>query len=394
MKTESKPTSSARQENSSSGRGTFIALATSPGHVAEEEAGNGGIFTQALVGAIRQPGLTLNEVFDKVRADVDSRTGGQQLPWTSSSVIGSFQFAAAPWVEKPDSDTSSGIDLYRLGQYTQALEFFNKQLAIDSKNALALRYRGDSELALGRTSKAIEDFTQAIAQQERPSEIYERRAVALMRANRTEEAILDLERAVKIDPTYGGAWDDLGMANDKLGKTKQALESYTYAIVLNDLDAKAHFRRGRIYASIGSYDDALKDFDAAAAVAPSAQLYIEKSLIHLKRSQFQDVILDCSHALELEPAQTWALNNRGLARMKLGQYDLAIADYTKSIAADPENSTAYRNRAFSYRVSKKPDLAAADMARALEIERETPSAAHKPVVEAAASKDAKALPQK
>ena len=41
---------------------------------------------------IKLPGLTLNEVFDRVRAAVYQASVKQQLPWTSSSVIGSFIF--------------------------------------------------------------------------------------------------------------------------------------------------------------------------------------------------------------------------------------------------------------------------------------------------------------
>jgi hypothetical protein len=74
-------------------RGTFIAFATAPGHTASDNPnGRNGLFTQYLLEAIAAPGLSLNDVFDLVREKVDAASGGKQLPWTLSSVVGRFSF--------------------------------------------------------------------------------------------------------------------------------------------------------------------------------------------------------------------------------------------------------------------------------------------------------------
>ncbi len=77
----------------SPGRGTFIAFATSPGHTASDNPnGRNGLFTGYLLDALSVPGLSLNDVFDLVRENVDSASKGQQLPWTLSSVVGRYSF--------------------------------------------------------------------------------------------------------------------------------------------------------------------------------------------------------------------------------------------------------------------------------------------------------------
>jgi uncharacterized caspase-like protein len=77
------------------GRGTFIAFATSPGKTASDNPnGNNGLFTTHLVSTLRQPGLTLDQVFNRVREGVYQASSQQQLPWTGSSVIGEFYFRA------------------------------------------------------------------------------------------------------------------------------------------------------------------------------------------------------------------------------------------------------------------------------------------------------------
>ena len=77
------------------GRGTFIAFATSPGKTASDNPNQqNGLFTQYLLDAMSTPGLGLGDVFDVVREKVDAASGGKQLPWSLSSVVGRYSFVA------------------------------------------------------------------------------------------------------------------------------------------------------------------------------------------------------------------------------------------------------------------------------------------------------------
>ena len=89
--------------------GSFISYATAPGNVAADGEGDNGLFTEKLLQHITTPGLKLEEIFKRVRSDVQRESNDKQVPWDSSSVTGDFFFvpmaevaAAAPTV------TSSG----------------------------------------------------------------------------------------------------------------------------------------------------------------------------------------------------------------------------------------------------------------------------------------------
>ncbi|MGB3308725.1 MAG: caspase family protein [Nodosilinea sp.] len=73
-------------------RGFYIAYATRPGHVASDGTGRNGTYTNALLRHIGTPGVSIEQMFKQVRNDVDQATGGQQLPWDESSLIGDFAF--------------------------------------------------------------------------------------------------------------------------------------------------------------------------------------------------------------------------------------------------------------------------------------------------------------
>jgi len=76
----------------STGKGTFIAYATAPGRTASDGVGKNGLYTEQLLGALQKPGLTLEEVFKQAAEAVMKASGGNQIPWTSSSVSGNFYF--------------------------------------------------------------------------------------------------------------------------------------------------------------------------------------------------------------------------------------------------------------------------------------------------------------
>ena len=73
--------------------GTFIAYATAPGTVAIDSGDqSNSVYTRYLLEHIQAPGLPIEMVFKRVRADVARATQGLQIPWESSSLTGDFYF--------------------------------------------------------------------------------------------------------------------------------------------------------------------------------------------------------------------------------------------------------------------------------------------------------------
>jgi uncharacterized caspase-like protein len=77
----------------STGKGTLIAFATAPGKTADDNpSGGNGLFTSHLIKTLQEPGLSLDQVFNRVREGVYADSQERQLPWTVSSVIGEYYF--------------------------------------------------------------------------------------------------------------------------------------------------------------------------------------------------------------------------------------------------------------------------------------------------------------
>ena len=75
--------------------GTFIAYSTAPGSVSVDGQGGNSPYTEALAQAIKQPGLRIEDVFQRVRVQVLTATHKQQIPWEHSSLLEPFYFTSS-----------------------------------------------------------------------------------------------------------------------------------------------------------------------------------------------------------------------------------------------------------------------------------------------------------
>ena len=72
--------------------GTLISYATAPGKTAADGSGENGVYTEALLQELKEPGVPLLNVFQRVRQKVKTRSGDVQVPWESNSTVGDFYF--------------------------------------------------------------------------------------------------------------------------------------------------------------------------------------------------------------------------------------------------------------------------------------------------------------
>jgi len=75
-------------------KGIYIAYASQPGKPAVEGIGKrNGLFTTYLKKFLPMRGLSIDQVFNKVRKEVHKKSNGRQIPYTSSGMLSPFYFA-------------------------------------------------------------------------------------------------------------------------------------------------------------------------------------------------------------------------------------------------------------------------------------------------------------
>ncbi len=83
---------------------TLIAFNAAPGTIAPNEDGPYGVYAQALAEMIRTGGLSLPDVFDRVRLRVSENSKGAQVPWDAQKIQAQFTF----FDRAPDAPPTQG----------------------------------------------------------------------------------------------------------------------------------------------------------------------------------------------------------------------------------------------------------------------------------------------
>ncbi len=197
-----------------------------------------------------------------------------------------------------------GLDYVLLNDYTDAIKWLEKAVAMDPGNEEAWyflgrayytknmlpdakkafqtvlnlnpRYaRAENNLGLifeaeANPSEALQSYRNAIewqGQSSHPSEQpYLNLGSLLMEQNRTEEAVVPLEKAVHLAPGNGLCHLKLGTALLRLAKLNEAQRELEEATRLEPENAAAHYQLGRLYKQVKAMDRAKAEFDRAGEI--------------------------------------------------------------------------------------------------------------------------------
>jgi tetratricopeptide (TPR) repeat protein len=75
------------------GAGTLVAFSTAPGQVALDGQGANSPFSTALARHLGTPGIEVQQMLTRVRAEVAASTNSMQVPWSNSSLLGEVYLA-------------------------------------------------------------------------------------------------------------------------------------------------------------------------------------------------------------------------------------------------------------------------------------------------------------
>ena len=72
--------------------GSIVGYSTAPGMEAQDGSNGHSPYTNAFLRLAREPNLPIEQLFKRIRLDVNSTTDGRQTPWESSSLTSDFYF--------------------------------------------------------------------------------------------------------------------------------------------------------------------------------------------------------------------------------------------------------------------------------------------------------------
>ncbi len=163
--------------------------------------------------------------------------------------------------------------------------------------------------------------------------------------------------------TYGEpntyAFNNRGIAYQKIGEYELALEDFKKSIILNSLHTKSYYNIGIVYAENEKPDSAITYFDKAITQKTDyIDAYLNRGVAYNNLGQYEKALQDFGRVITINPKDEMAYSNRGLVYLELKQYNDALKDFSRAIMLNP-------NRAQTYYLRGKTKLLLGDKESAL-----------------------------
>lgn len=180
-----------------------------------------------------------------------------------------------------------------LGDYHQAIAYYNRSIEFNPDNKNSYNNRGVVYYFQGEYDQAIADYSQAIELDSGFAIAYSNRGAASIKVGEYEQALLDSERAIELDPDQPISLYNKGLAFQYLAEYEQAIDNYNNAIELDPNYVDAYNNRALAYRAIGNHQQAITDLNHAIEINPDdPKAYINLGNIHYELGQYEEA-LEC-----------------------------------------------------------------------------------------------------
>jgi tetratricopeptide (TPR) repeat protein len=166
----------------------------------------------------------------------------------------------------------------------------------------------------------------------------------------SDRAIADFTAAIAIDP---------------LPRSDEAYSRRGNAIVAKR-DVNVYENRALALLERSDFDGAIADFDSAINLDPNgADSFNGRGAALRAKGELDRAKADFSYAIKLDRTHMGAYYNRGLVEVGKGELDPAVADFTAALRLDSDFIDGYEGRAEAFLAKTDPEHAIADLDQAI-----------------------------
>ncbi|TLG72895.1 tetratricopeptide repeat protein [Culicoidibacter larvae] len=239
---------------------------------------------------------------------------------------------------------ASGLTYRANKQFDQALESFDKALAIGESSTLFAQ-RAWVNYDLHQIDAAQNDLISALALDAGNANIFWLKAQLAADSGDYQDAIDNANRALKLDKSLADAQAIKGYAMYKLASVDAGSST-------NNIDTEYK-----------------KELDAALKTEKTATVYNYIGMVALEVGDYQTAYDNFTKAIELDNRNAKVQNSSAMALHKLGKNEEALVDANTAITLDPEVAEYYYNRAQILDALNLKSAATRDYNKAVELDK-------------------------
>ncbi len=299
------------------------------------------------------------------------------------------------------------VDYHRPGSIDSAMTLFQRALALDARHALShaglgeaywLKYEatrepgwvdqargacrtavaldaniaapyiclGTVDLGTGEYEKAVADFEHALRTEPTSDEAYLGLARAQDRLGLSEAAEQTYRQAVDLRPTYWSSRNWLAGFYRGHARYDAAIQQYEQAVQLTPDNALAHAYLSGMYTLVGRYDEALEASEQSVAIVPTTVGYVSWGMTLYRLRRFDEAVAALEKAKDLR-TDFRSVGNLARACYWQGNRDRARALYTQAVALTRQELAVNPRNADQILLLAEAHAKLGERARALEL---------------------------
>lgn len=246
--------------------------------------------------------------------------------------------SAKDWNEK-------GMSLATLGRWAEALDCYDKAIALEPAAAPLHNNRGNALKRLRRVDESLAGYDKAIALDPLYAAAFENKALLYANAQRNEEALACVDRSIVLDPTKADPHVIRGVLLGRLGRAQEEIEAYQSAIKIDPRNVDAWVNQANALSTVNRVL-AIQCVDNALSCDPACvSAWDLKGTLLSELGRGAESVACHQEAVKLNPRDGRLQYNLGNSWASIGRLEEALASYEAATRLASDMPLAWYNLA-------------------------------------------------
>ena len=253
-----------------------------------------------------------------------------------ANMFKSIFFTTSKKEEEAAIYSGKGSDMIDSLMFSEAIEYFDKSIKLNSKIPGTFYNKGNVLITLGRYEEAIKCYDDALKINSKHINSYCNKGVAFQNLGMYKEALKCYEQVIINDPNDSDAFQNIGCIYALLYRYSESVEYFNKAIKLNPENYDTYNNKATSLIQLNKFEEAIGCYDQCNALEPHnpSGYYQKGGLLHLL-NRFEEAYL-CFE--EGEKLTYDGLYEEASSYQNQGLYEEAITIFDNIIEIDKENN--------------------------------------------------------